>query len=309
MGENKFNISKILSNFSKDNTSGANELVSKAIKILENQLLQEKDENSINRVLLLTQGFINSHPSMAPLVNSIGYIFNNLDPINKSTIQERLDELKKYRIEIEKALEGNFQNFLSQYKNKPHKIMLISYSSTIIRQLIKSDNSNLELFILESRPLFEGRRTAEVLSQNFKTHLIIDAAIGKFIDQIDFVLVGVDSILKNGSIINKIGTNTLAVLANSKGVKVFAVADSLKFNLRSYYDKEILIEKKQENEVYDMEVKSDKLEIHNYYFDETPSKYINGIISDLGILTIEEFLTKVREVLPIEWFKYFIDKN
>ena len=94
------------------------------------------------------------------------------------------------------------------------QIMLISYSSTIITQLTGLKDYSLELFVLESRPLFEGRRTAEILSKYFKTHLIIDAAMGKFIKEVDFVLIGIDSIQKNGSIINKIGTYPLAVLAN-----------------------------------------------------------------------------------------------
>ena len=84
--------------------------------------------------------------------------------------------------------------------------MLISYSSTIINLLLKSKKYNFEIYVSESRPLFEGQRVAETLSPYFKTHLIIDAAIGTFIDEIDLVLIGVDSILVDGSIVNKVGT-------------------------------------------------------------------------------------------------------
>ena len=62
--------------------------------------------------------------------------------------------------------------------------MTISYSSTIINLLLKNKESNFEIYVLESRPLLEGQRVAETLSPHFKTHLIIDAAIGTFIDEI-----------------------------------------------------------------------------------------------------------------------------
>ncbi|MFX1597113.1 MAG: hypothetical protein ACFFBK_13740, partial [Promethearchaeota archaeon] len=51
------------------------------------------------------------------------------------------------------------------------------------------------------------------------------------------------------------------------------------------------------------------LEVHNFYFEITPPEYISGIISELGILTIKEFLEKVKKILPIEWFKYFLNNK
>jgi len=187
--------------------------------------------------------------------------------------------------------------------------MLVSYSSTINRLLKNKKDFPLEIFILESRPLLEGRKVAELLSSYFKTHLIIDAAMGKFINNIDLVLIGVDSILINGSIINKIGTFPLAVLANTKKIDVYAVTDSFKYNLRSHYSQKILIEEKPIKEIYDEEQTNDLLKVHNLYFDITPPDYITGIISDLGILSIQYFLKKVKKSLPIEWFKYFLNNK
>ena len=177
--------------------------------------------------------------------------------------------------------------------------MLISYSSTIINLLLKNKEFNFEIYVLESRPLLEGQRVAETLSPYFKTHLIIDAAIGTFIDEIDLVLVGVDSILKDGSIINKIGTFRLALLANTRKIDVYAVCDSYKYNLKSHYGRSILIVEKPIKEVYNKKIKNKFLEVHNYYFDITPPEYISGIISDLGVLSIQEFLeNELKNFLP-----------
>ncbi|TXT64108.1 MAG: hypothetical protein BAJALOKI1v1_610004 [Promethearchaeota archaeon] len=96
---------------------------------------------------------------------------------------------------------------------------------------------------MESRPLLEGQHAAEYLSKYFETHLNIDAALLVFIKEVDLVVVEVDSILKDGSIINKIGTYPLAYLAHSNGKKIYILGDSFKYNLRSHYDQEISIEK------------------------------------------------------------------
>ncbi|MFX1501025.1 MAG: translation initiation factor eIF-2B [Promethearchaeota archaeon] len=294
--------------FKSDKVSGANELVDKALEILKFQLKQITDPNEdIKKPIKdLVREIINSRPSMAPIINAMGFILHDLEIIDKNKLLERIKNFSVDRTARFKALDTNFTDFLSIHC-KPHcKIMLISYSSTIVTLLLKNRNYNLEIYILESRPLLEGRKTAEILSQYFKTHLIVDTAMGSFIDEIDLVLIGIDSILYDGSIINKIGTYLLALLASTKNIEIYAVCDSFKYNLKSHYNLRVLISEKPIKEVYNKVIRNKLLEIHNFYFDVTPPKYISGIISDLGVLSISEFLVKVKKILPIEWFKYLI---
>jgi translation initiation factor 2B subunit (eIF-2B alpha/beta/delta family) len=157
--------------------------------------------------------------------------------------------------------------------------------------------------------LLEGRRTAEILAKNFITHMIIDAAIGKFIDQIDLILIGIDSVLKDGSIINKIGTYPLSVMAYEKSIDVYGIGESFKYNLKSHYGLNVQIEEKPNEEVYDKQDLNKNIEIHNFYFDITPPKYIKGIISDIGILPPKKFVKKIKKILPIDWFQLFLKDN
>jgi len=291
-----------------DNTSGANELIDKALEIIKIQLdlIKEPSKDIKRETFNLAKKIINSRPSMAPLINTIGFLLHDLEKITKKNLEQRINQFYIDRTEREKALAQAFRTFLTIKKMTAPKIMLISYSSTILNQLIENKDYNFEIFILESRPLLEGIRVAETLSSYFKTNLIIDAAMGKFIDQIDLILIGVDSVLKDGSIINKIGTFPLAVLANERNIDFYAVGDCFKYNLKSHYGKEVIIEEKPTKELYSEESQKELLKIHNYYFDITPPKYITGIISDLGILKMEEFLTLTKENLPIEWYEDFL---
>ena len=305
------NIQELLRELKDDNTSGANEFIDKALEIIKFQLRLTRDPHKDIReeIFNLSKQIIDTRPSMAPLINTMGYLIHDLGKVNKSIIEERLSQFNIYREKIEESLELAFHTFLKRIKKIPLKLMLISYSSTIINLLLQNKDFKFEIFILESRPLLEGQKAAEILSQYFKTHLIVDAAMGKFIDQINLVLIGVDSILEDGSIINKIGTYPLAVLANSRKIDVYAVADSLKYNLKSHFGTEIMIERKPIEEIYDKGIKNTSLEIHNYYFDVSPPIYITGIISNYGILKIHEFLEKVKSDLPIGWFKYVLNNK
>jgi len=301
-------IQKELEDLRDDNTSGANELIDKALEIIKIRLesIEDSNEDIRGELFNLAKNIIDSRPSMAPLINTIGFLVHDLEKINKKILEERISQFYVDRTEREKALSQAFRTFLTNKKITAPKIMLISYSSTILNRLIENKDYNFEIFILESRPLLEGIRVAETLSSYFKTNLIIDAAMGKFIDEIDLILIGVDSVLKDGSIINKIGTFPLAVLANEKNIDVYAVGDCFKYNLKDHYGKEVIIEEKPTKELYSEESQKELLKIHNYYFDITPPKYITGIISDLGILKMEEFLKLTKENLPIEWFEEFL---
>ncbi|MFW9968726.1 MAG: translation initiation factor eIF-2B [Candidatus Odinarchaeota archaeon] len=305
------NIQEIIKDLREDNTSGASEFIDKTLEIIKAHLNKINDpyKNIEEDFLEVAKQIINTRPSMAPLINTIGFLIQNIDEFNKNAIKDRLNQFNISRKRRKKSLKKNFHRFIAERKKVPLKIMLISYSSTIINLLLKNKNLNFEIYVLESRPLFEGRKVAETLSLYFKTHLIIDAVIGYFIDEIDLVLIGVDSILKDGSIINKVGTYPLCVLANARKIEVYVVCDSYKYNLKSHYGYNVQINKKPLVEVYNKEIINKSLEVHNYYFDITPPEYISGIISELGILSIDHFLEKVEESLPIEWFKYFLDNK
>lgn len=301
-------VQRKLSELRADNSSGASELVFKALEIVKSQLelIEDPNENIEDLIIDLAKEIIDSRPTMAPLINTIGCILQNSVPLNKNTIKKSLRQFETDRISRNRALEESFHEFLNLYAKSHCRLMLISYSSTIVNLLKKFNKFNLEIYVLESRPLFEGRKTAEILSKYFKTHLIIDAAMGKFIDQIDLVLIGVDSILEDGSIINKIGSHPLALLAEIYKKKVYAICDTFKYNLRSHFGYPILIEEKPSDEIYSEELFNGLLEVHNYYFDITSPKYLSGIITNLGVLSVKDFLKKVQQDLPIDWFKYFI---
>jgi translation initiation factor eIF-2B subunit delta len=291
-----------------DKTSGASELIEIALEILEAYLHTIKDPNMDIKedIFELSKELFNVRPSMAPIINTLGYFIHDLEFFSKQTLLEKLKMFPAERLRIDKALTSSFHSFLDKFEGKKLNIMLISYSTTIIKYLKENTKNDFTFYVLESRPLLEGRRTAEILSSNFETHLITDSAMGKFIKKVDIVLLGIDSVLRDGSIVNKIGSYPLACIAAANNKDVYAVGDSFKYNLKSHYNQKIIVDQKPIYEVYSKKIKKELLKVHNLYFDITPSNYFKEIISDLGILTMPEFLEKVKSTLPLEWFKSFL---
>jgi translation initiation factor eIF-2B subunit delta len=291
-----------------DRTSGANELIDLALEIIETQLdeIKDPDEDIKEVIIELAKHLFNAKPSMAPLINTVGYIIHDLKFFNKYNIHKKLNNFQLEKERIDTEISRVFNDFLKSLNSDKLNVMLISYSSTVTSRLMNSEGIDFRFFILESRPLYEGRRTAKLLSSKFKTDLIVDSAMGMFIDDVDLILVGIDSILRDGSIVNKIGTYPLACLGTASKKPVYAVGDSFKYNLKSHHELSITIEPKPIFEVYSDKIKGESLHIHNYYFDITPPIFFNGIISDLGVLTNQEFLEQVKQKLPLKWYESFI---
>ena len=288
-----------------DNLSGASELSTKAVEIIKSMLKELNSEKNLESLLKeLCSQIINARPSMAPLINTIGYLYDNIHEYTVDSLNSVIEKLYAHKSMIKDRLERNFEIFIHELNYSKPKIMLISYSSTIINLLNNLENNDFKFYILESRPLNEGQKTAEILGDKFETHLIIDAAIGKFMNDIDVVLIGIDSILENGNIVNKIGTYPLSVLATNNGKPVYAIGDSLKYNLRNHFGLPVEIVKKPSIEVIGR--KEHNFLVENFYFDITPAKFIHRIISDLGILIPKKFTEEVKKSIPLDWFRNFI---
>lgn len=301
-------ILNMIHDLKTDKTSGASELIEIALEILEAYLHTIKDPNMDIKedIFELSKELFNVRPSMAPIINTMGYFIHDLEFFSKQTLLEKFTTFPTERLRIDNALTSSFHSFLDRFEGKKLNVMLISYSTTIIKHLKENTKNDFTFYVLESRPLLEGRRTAEKLASNFETHLIADSAMGKFIKKVDIVLLGIDSILRDGSILNKIGSYPLACIAAANNKDVYAVGDSYKYNLKSHYNQKIIIDHKPVYEVYSKKIKKELFKVHNFYFDITPSSYFKEIISDLGILTVPEFLEKVKRTLPLEWFESFL---
>ena len=175
---------------------------------------------------------------------------------------------------------------------KGMKVFTHCHSSRVVDGLIYSydDGRKFEVFNTETRPLFQGRKTAKELSRaGIKVTTVVDAAARQQIKKSNIMLIGADAILSDGSVINKIGSNMFAEIAKHDfKKKVYVVTDAWKFSKRK-----VEIEERNFEEIWDTEAK--KIRVKNPAFEKVEAKYITAIISELGILSPKQFVEKVRK--------------
>lgn len=66
---------------------------------------------------------------------------------------------------------------------------------------------------------------------NIDVKVIRDAEVGTLMESMDLVMVGAEAVLKNGGIINKVGTFPLAICAREMNKPLYVLAESFKFSL------------------------------------------------------------------------------
>jgi translation initiation factor eIF-2B subunit delta len=192
---------------------------------------------------------------MAPLFNAVNKVL--LVAGNELKRGSSVKKLKEATITATDELLLHSKNALIKIKEQVAdliedkcNILTHSYFSTIIESLIfaHQEGKHIEITVTESRPSFEGRRTARILAENgIKVVLIADMASFHFINDMDLLSTGSDCICHNG-VINKIGTKGLAIVASNHNIPFYVLSEKSKF-LPSKFLEEPIIEKKDPKEI------------------------------------------------------------
>ena len=161
----------------------------------------------------------------------------------------------------------------------------------------------IQVYADETRPLLQGARLTawELIKDGIAVTLITDNMAGHFLKSgaINCVIVGADRIAANGDVANKIGTYSVAVLANENGVPFYVAAPTSTIDLSLPSGDEIPIEERKAEEVTHIKgiaVAPDGVKVANPAFDVTPHKYVSAIITENGIAK-EPYLTTLKEMV------------
>ena len=154
------------------------------------------------------------------------------------------------------------------------------------------------VLVLETRPRAQGARltTWELHKLGIPFRLIADGAAGRAFQEglIDVAIAGADRIAANGDTANKVGTYTLAVLANRHRVPFYIAAPVSTVDLATADGAGIVVEERPEAEVTTFAPAGTRA--WNPAFDVTPSVLITAIITELGVIKPDN-LSSLRPVV------------
>ncbi len=162
-----------------------------------------------------------------------------------------------------------------------------------------AQGKEIEAIVKETRPRNQGHITAEQLRDaGVPVTLIVDSAARRYLDDVDHVVVGADSIAADGSVINKVGTSGLAVNARERGVPIMTAAQTIKLHPETLTGHTVEIEMRDEAEVIapDARAAIGEISVENPAFDVTPPRYMDAIVTEHGQFPPESIVTLMREL-------------
>ncbi|CAG9837912.1 unnamed protein product [Diabrotica balteata] len=180
---------------------------------------------------------------------------------------------------------GKIVKLAANFIEDGSKVLTHSRSRVVLQTLRKAhkQNKKFEVFVTISEPDKSGLRMLEDLkSDGIPCTVILDSAIGYIMEQVNFIMVGAESVVESGGIVNKVGSYTMAVCAKEMKIPFYVLTESFKFSrLFPLGQQDLPEEYKYTSEI---RAKSNLKEIHPLV-DYTPPSYITLLFTDLGVLT------------------------
>lgn len=247
---------------------GANEITLESLKFLRRYAREKGFKKEFNKA---AREIERARPTEVALHNC-------LEIIKKEKTFESINRLTRKLNQATKEIAKRGSRLIKD----GYAVMTHCHSSealAVIKQAWK-EGKKISVYATETRPKEQGIKTAkELAGLKIPVTLIVDSAIEFFIKKVDIVLVGCDSIRKEG-IVNKIGTYPLALVAKEHHKPFYVAGNTFKIDKR----KKIIIEERSgHKEIYMERMKT--LNVRNPAFDITPLKYVKRIITEKGVMT------------------------
>ena len=277
---------------------GAENVAIEAVKSLKEVVKDSKSKNMsgiladlhhAKNLLFLTR------PTEPCMRNSLNYVMHDLD------YDDPVELAKVVCLKVDEVL-GRFdknQRIIAQIGSKKigngTVVFTHCHSSTILEILkqAKRQGKKFEVHNTETRPLYQGRITArEIAKLGIPVTHFVDAAARFALKKADLMLIGADAITTEGKVINKIGSELYAEIANKYDIPVYACTDSWKFDTETIFGYEEEIEKRKGNEIWKDPPKG--ITVNNFAFEKVSPSLITGIISELGIYKPHVFIQEVK---------------
>jgi methylthioribose-1-phosphate isomerase len=153
------------------------------------------------------------------------------------------------------------------------------------------EGKKVKVLACETRPFLQGARLTcwELRRANIPVTLITDNMAGWLMQrgEVQLVITGADRIARNGDTANKIGTYSLAVLAQENRIPFYIAAPFSTIDPQIKSGEEIPIEERNADEVRRVGqcwVTLPDIPVRHPAFDVTPSRLITAIITEKGLL-------------------------
>ncbi|SFR43659.1 ribose 1,5-bisphosphate isomerase [Halogeometricum rufum] len=242
-----------------------------------------------------------TRPTAVSLPNALRYVLLNADGTTAEDVRAAVaTSVAEFRDRLENA-QSDLGRVGANRLRDGDTVMTHCHSTDVLAcvEAAVEQGKELSAIVKETRPRMQGHITARELDEmGVDVTLIVDSAARRYLNDVNHVLVGADSIAADGSVINKIGTSGLAVNARDRGTPIVCAAQTIKLHPDTLTGHTVDIEMRDESEVIDDETAADIGDptVLNPAFDVTPPRYVDAIVTERGQYPPESIVTLMREL-------------
>lgn len=222
-------VEEAIEGIGSDRTSGASRLARVAVETMALLVLEGGAHKDPVVLAEAARRLSEAQPAMA-IIHNVVHLFARL--VGEG--QDPFDVLREIRSELDTARERIGRTFL---KIAPERatVLTLSHSESVRSCLLAAHGRRRieRVLVLESRPELEGRAMAAALNDDgIPVSIVPDAEGPALAQKSTYVLVGADSVLRDGSVVNKVGSRPIADAAAANGKAFYVACETLKFDAR-----------------------------------------------------------------------------
>ncbi|MCJ7444295.1 MAG: ribose 1,5-bisphosphate isomerase [Methanotrichaceae archaeon] len=230
---------------------------------------------------------LNTRPTAVSLSNAtwmvMRYKADDLEDARKSIVSNanRFIEDSQRAVEIIGEIGSHRINDGDMVLTHCNSMAAISVISAAFRT-----GKDIQVIATESRPRNQGILTIGLLEElGVPTTFIVDSAVRSFMNDVDLVVVGADVVTANGSVVNKIGTAQIALIAHEARTSFMVAAETYKFSPKTILGEPVIIEERSPEEILPNVSRYKNIRVRNPAFDVTPYQYIDLICTEVGAIS------------------------
>lgn len=230
---------------------------------------------------------------------------NTLNECIEVYIEERIDFADKAICKHAESKITDGDVILTYAKNDLIQMLL----SNINNATDEENKKNFRVILVDSRPLLEGKEMMKKLTNaGIECTYILLNSLSYVMKEVTKVFLGASALMSNGSILSRVGTASVALMASSHNVPVLVCCETYKISnrvqLESITGNELGdpdgFNSLSKNANKDRNAGRESLRLLNLLYDLTPSEFVSGIVTEMGILPPTSVAVLLREMNPQE---------
>lgn len=221
-------VSPTVDTIAGDEEHGAEYLSLRALELLRDAATTRKHGSTDRSLPALARRLRTARPNMSVVTNRINRVMDDASEDGSMLAATECAIKQVFSARQRVAVAG-----AGRLPDEP-TVLTLSRSGTV-RRTLEQHEGDVTVYIATSRPGGEGIAVAESLSATADVVLFPDGAVAHALSttDVDTVLIGADTVLADGRVVNKLGTRAAALAAAHEGIPVYAVTTEDKIQPKS----------------------------------------------------------------------------